>query len=141
MARAFFATLIATVAVTALMYMNVRLNLYPEFDILQDIEGFNARIGLPSTEQAVWVTHLLIGIVLYGVVFALIEPILPGRGIASGLWFGVITWLVMMLVFMPMSGHEIFALDLPPVFITMTLGLHLLYGGILGISWAAFGEE
>lgn len=141
MARVFFATVIATLAITALMYMNVRLNLFPEFDILDDIKGFNTRIGLPSTEQAVWLTHLLIGIGLCGVLFALLEPILPGHGFASGLWFGVLTWLVKMLVFMPISGHQIFALDLPPVFIAITLGMNLLYGGILGMTYAAFSDE
>lgn len=141
MARVFFATALATLAITALMYMNVRLDLFPQFDILDDIEGFNARIGLPSTDQAVWVTHLIIGIVLCGLLFALLEPILPGHGFSSGLWFGVLTWLVKMVVFMPMSGHQIFALDLSPVFIAITLGMNLLYGGILGMSYAAFGDE
>ncbi len=141
MARVFFATVIATLAITALMYMNVRLNLFPQFDILDDIRGFNRRIGLPATDQAVWVTHLIIGIGLCGLLFALLEPILPGHGFSSGLWFGVLTWLVKMLVFMPISGHHIFALDLSPAFIAITLGMNLLYGGILGMAYEAFGDE
>lgn len=140
MARAFFASVIATSIVAALMYVNVRMGFLPEVDILGDIRAFNARIGLPTTQQAVWATHAIIGIVIFGAAYALLEPIMPGRGFIAGLTFGLITWLAMMMSFMPLAGHAVFAQDLGPIVMIATLALHLVYGAVLGMSYAALND-
>jgi len=137
MMRAIFAGLIATAVISAGVYADERMGLVPGVSLLSDIEAFNGRVGLPITLQAVWVTHALIGSVLYGIAFALIEPILPGRSATAGLWFGVVTWLAMMVSFMPLAGHEIFARDLGLAVAAIALGVHLLYGLILGMTYSA----
>ncbi|MEM7693935.1 MAG: DUF6789 family protein [Pseudomonadota bacterium] len=137
MVRAIFAGLIATAVISALIYANERMGFVPGVSLPADIAAFNARIGLPATLQAVWVTHALLGSVIYGIVYALLEPILPGRGGVAGLWFGVVTWLAMMVSFMPLAGHQIFAQDIGLAFAAIALGIHLLYGLILGTSYTA----
>ncbi|MEO1103436.1 MAG: DUF6789 family protein [Pseudomonadota bacterium] len=137
MARALFASMIATAVVSILMYLNVRMDFMPAFDILVDIARFNERLGLPFTTQAVWVTHGIIGVVVLGSVFAIIEPVLPGRGAVQGMWFGVVTWLAMMVAFMPLAQHEIFAQDLGAAFIAFAFALNLVYGAILGMTYFA----
>ena len=141
MARAIFAGIIATAVVSALMFMNSRAGFLPAFPLLSEIQAFNTRVGLPATEQAAWIVHAVIGVLLYGIVFALLQPILPGNGFAEGLTFGLITWLAMMTVFAPLAGHEIFLQDAPPIILAMTFGFHMLYGAVLGISFAALGDK
>lgn len=140
MGRALIASMIATAFISGVLYANGRLDLLPEFDLFAELGAFNARFGLPTTEQAVWLTHGIIGVVIYGVMYAVLRPILPGGGGLSGLVFGIITWLIMMVSFMPLSGHELFAQDLGPHFIGASAALHALFGLILGISYAALSD-
>ncbi|GAB5374685.1 MAG: hypothetical protein AcusKO_11470 [Acuticoccus sp.] len=124
---------------TALVYINDRMSLLPTSDLLIYIEVFNARLGLPGTAQSAWVMHLLLGVIIFGLSFAVLQPILPGRGTVQGIWFGVILWLAMMLVFVPLTQHEIFGRDLGGGFAAVMLAYNLVYGAVLGMSYAAFG--
>lgn len=137
MTRALFASALATAIITLLIYGNEQTGFLPELRILDDIRLLNERLGLPFTTQAAWMTHALIGVILYGVIYAVIQPILPGSAISEGISFGVITWLLMMVVLMPLTGRDLFAQDLGAVFIGATLALHLLYGLVIGVSYDA----
>jgi len=140
MGRALFAGVIATAIVSALIYVNVTMGFVPRLDMLGEIAAFNARIGLPAGEMAVWITHVVVGALVFALAFALLEPILPGRGFGAGLFFGAVTFLVMMVTVMPLAGREIFAQDLGPEAIGAALGLNLVYGGVLGGTYALLGE-
>lgn len=141
MARAVFAGIIATAIVSALVYVNLRMEVLPQFQLLSEIGKFNARLGLPSSTQAAWATHVIVGVVLYGMVFALVQPIMPGGGTTEGVTFGLIAWLAMMVVFMPLAGHDIFAANLGYAIVAATLGVHVIFGAVLGISYAALSER
>jgi hypothetical protein len=137
MARALFAGIIATAIVSALVYVNAVAGAVAGFDLLADIRAFNGRIGLPVSPAALWVTHAVVGVVVYGSAFALLEPILPGRGVGAGVSFGFITWLAMVVSFMPLAGREPFTREDGAAMIAASLVIHLLYGGILGGAYAA----
>lgn len=49
--------------------------------------------------------------------------------------FGVIAWLAMMIVFMPLAGHGFFAMRLGLMAAVATLLLHLIYGLVLGLVY------
>ncbi|ORE94461.1 DUF6789 family protein [Acuticoccus yangtzensis] len=139
MARAIFAALIATAVASALIFMNGQALDLPQVPLLADISSFNTRIGMPSGTEGVWASHVILGILVYGVIFALIQPILPGNGLVEGISFGILTWLVMMVVFAPLVGHELFMTDLDGRVMGMLAGLNLVYGAVLGVGYAAFG--
>ena len=141
MARAFFAGLIATALAGALLYANARMGVLPQIDLMAQIKAFNVRIGLPATGQAGWATHGVLGVGIFAVAFALIEPVLPGTGWIAGIVFGLLIWLAMMLSFMPLAGHEVLAQDLGTTAVAATLGFNLLYGIVFGLSYAALGER
>lgn len=141
MARALLASLIATAIVSALVYVNVRLGFLPAFNLPREIAAFNTRFGLPATENAVWIMHGFIGVVVWGVVFGVVRPILIGSGMVEGLVFGIITFLVMMVFFMPLAGREIFAQDLGGPFIGAALALNLVYGAVLGAAMSAIEDS
>ncbi|MEM6847487.1 MAG: DUF6789 family protein [Pseudomonadota bacterium] len=138
MFRALFAAAVATVAVAAVVYFDEIANFLPQLSFLTEIANFNARLGLPLGESALWITHAVFGIVLFGPSFAFLQPVLPGGTVGEGITFGLLTWLAMMMVFMPLSGHEIFAQDLGVLAAVGTLGLNLVYGIVLGIATAVF---
>lgn len=141
MARAIFASIIATLVATAFVYLNIRMSLLPRAELLTYIETFNARLGLPGTEQSAWVMHIILGTLIFGLLFAVLQPILPGRGTVQGMWFGALTWLAMMLCFVPLTQHEIFGRDIGIIFAPVMLVYNLIYGAVLGMSFSAFGSE
>ena len=137
MVRAFIASVVATAITSVLVYVNARMAFVPQLDFLSEIAAFNGRIGLPTTENGVWATHLAIGVLVYGVAFACLQPVLPGRGALAGLWFGALAFVAMMASFMPLAGRAIFATDLGGPAIAVLLALHLVYGLVVGVSYAA----
>ncbi len=74
----------------------------------------------------------MIGTIGYGVVFALLVGRLPGSTVVQGIILGLIGWLVMMVVIMPMAGAGIFALNLGIMAPIMTAMLHVIFGAVLG---------
>ncbi|MCF3936046.1 hypothetical protein L1787_21895 [Acuticoccus sp. M5D2P5] len=137
MTRAFFAGIIATAIVSALLYLNARMDLLPQANLLDQIAAFNERLGLPTSSRAVWGTHAVFGVLIFPTIFAFLCHILPGRSFGQGCAFGIILWLAMMASFMPLAGHEVFARDLGAIFIGTMLAMCLIYGALLSITYVA----
>jgi hypothetical protein len=75
----------------------------------------------------------LIGAVLWGGAFALLEAHLPGEELwVTGIAFSVGAWLIMMLAMMPMAGAGFFGLQLGIMAPVMTLVMHAVFGAVLG---------
>lgn len=81
-----------------------------------------------------WTAHAVIGVVLWGGLFALTDPVLPGNASLRGLLFAFGAWLVLMLILLPWTGGGVFAarLDHPFRMIAGSLALHGVYGWVLG---------
>ena len=90
----------------------------------------------PAQYALGWVLHIAIGSVVLGGLFAHIEPRLGADTHAkSGVLYGVIAWLVAMLVFLPAAGAGYFGFQLSPFAPIVILGLQVLYGGVLGWTY------
>jgi uncharacterized membrane protein YagU involved in acid resistance len=90
-------------------------------DMLAGAMGGNAALG--------WAGHLMIGLTL-AVGYALVSPWLPGPPALRGAVYGVLPWLMAMLVVMPMMGMPVFGGAA-----SMALGSlvgHLVYGATVG---------
>jgi hypothetical protein len=108
--------------------------------------GFEPQLALTSLLLTVldepaehilgWILHLAIGSVLLGGLFAYAEPRLgadnPTKG---GILYGVIAWLVVMLVFMPAAGVGYFGFQLSWFAPLVMLALQVMYGAILGWTY------
>jgi len=130
------AGLIATIVLSAMMMMKAKMGLMPELDIITMLAskmGGNAMMG--------WVAHFMIGIVGYGAGFAIIKGMLPGGYLVKGIIIGVLGWLMMMLVVMPMMGMELFAMNLGMMAPVMTLMLHVIFGAVLGLTFKALIKD
>ena len=127
---------VATLVLSALMLMKSAMGVMPAFNAIKDWVTILAGLGLPATPLIGWIAHLILGSVVWGALFAAVEPRLPGGAVASGTVFGVLAWLGMMVVFMPWAGNGLFALGIGPMAAVATLVLHIIYGAVLGAAFA-----
>ncbi len=71
--------------------------------------------------------------VVYGVAIAVLDSKLPGTSrVGHGVVLGLIGWLIMMVVLMPMAGAGLFGMNMGIMASVMTLVLHLIFGAVLG---------
>jgi len=119
----------ATIVLSALMLMKQQMGLMPQ---LNPIEMLTNMAGA-STPFVGWVIHFLIGTVLWGTLFAWLDPNLPGGSHwLKGVVFSIGAWVLMMILPFPMSGAGFFGAQLGMMAPVMTLVLHLIYGAVMG---------
>ncbi len=128
--KGLMAGLVATIVLTVLMVIKSMMGLMPELDLPKMIAGM---MGAPDMPFIGWAVHFMIGLVLYGVAIALLDARLPGRShVGHGVMLGLVGWLIMMIMLMPMAGAGLFGMKLGIMAPMMTLVLHLIFGATLG---------
>ncbi|WP_104018407.1 DUF6789 family protein [Roseovarius nitratireducens] len=131
-AKGMLAGLAATVALSLMMLMKGAMGLMPALDPISMI----AMMMGVSTAIA-WGVHFMIGTVVWGGAFALLESYLPGGELwLKGVVFGIGAWLIMMVAMMPMAGAGFFGMQLGMMAPIMTLVMHIAFGAVLGGVYA-----
>ncbi|MDX8380456.1 MAG: DUF6789 family protein [Gallionella sp.] len=132
--KGILAGLVATVVLSILMMMKSKMGLMPDIDVISMLAsnmGGSAKMG--------WLAHFMIGTLGYGLAYAFVFSKLPLCGhVSRGILLGITGWLMMMVVVMPMMGAGLFGMAMPsgvmvPV---MTLMLHVIFGAVLGFTFA-----
>lgn len=128
------AGLSATLVLSIIMIIKSAMGLMPQVNAIQALTGIGANyFGLPQAMVVGWILHLLIGIVLWGLVFAGTVNIWPTQSyLTKGLVFSVAAWFLMMIIVMPMAGAGAFGIGIGMAAPVATLILHLVYGAVLG---------
>lgn len=127
------AGLIATVVLSVLMIVKAFSHWLSAFNA---IEAIHRLTGGPLVMG--WLGHFVIGAIVWGVLFAVLYRRLPGgRGAMRGIVFGLFAWLAMMLLFLPVAGYGFFGVAIGWPLIAFTLVMHIIYGSVLGISYAS----
>ena len=122
-----FAGLGATLVLSALMMLKSMMGLLPELDIITMLAAIAAGGVVLG-----WILHFAIG-AFWGAVFFVVYDFLPGRNpVLQGIVFGLIAWLLMMVLIMPMAGNGIFGLALGIMAPVMTGLLHIIFGAVMG---------
>jgi hypothetical protein len=127
------AGLIATAVLSALMLLKGMMGVMPDLDVIAMIAGMMGAGAMMG-----WIAHFMIG-AIYGLVFAQIAGHgTTGAAVMRGVGLGVVGWLVMMIVLMPMAGGGMFGLAMPSGMMApvATLMLHVIFGAVLGVSFA-----
>lgn len=123
---------IATVVLSIIMVIKAFMHVLPAFNAIEMIHGIT---GGPLIMG--WVGHFVIGALIWGTLFALLYGALPGsNAFVKGLTFSVLAWLAMMIIFMPVAGAGFFGLVIGWPVVLVTLLLHLIWGAVLGLSYA-----
>ncbi|MBS0418056.1 MAG: hypothetical protein JSR66_10105 [Proteobacteria bacterium] len=134
--RALLAGLIATVVLSVLMVLKQMMHLMPE---LNPISMMSNMMGAPLLVG--WVAHFMIGTLLWGLLYAGLQRLLPGPGWIRGALFATGAWLVMMIALMPMAGAGLFGLNLGMMAPIATLMLHWIYGAVSGAVYEGSEHE
>ncbi|KAB7623961.1 DUF6789 family protein [Alkalilimnicola sp. S0819] len=133
--RGVLAGLTATVVLSLLMVFRLSMGIMTEFQPIEILNlAANELLGTPDRRFSGWVMHFFVGVVLWGVLFALWSRGVAPRhsGLRQGLLFGTLAWLLLMIVVMPLAGSGLFGLGFGLAVPIMTLLAHLVYGAVLG---------
>jgi uncharacterized membrane protein YagU involved in acid resistance len=138
MGRGIIAGFIATVVLTVLMLVKEMIGLMPELNVISMLSTMaNAKMGMPATPMVGYLLHFVIGAIVFGVLFHVLNGSLPGGNqLMKGIVFGVVAWLLMMLLVMPMAGAGMFGMSMGTMAPVMTLLLHVIFGAVLGFSYS-----
>ncbi len=125
----FMSGAIATFVAGSMLLMNNALRQFPDVHIAKTL---SALLGAPGQTMVGVIAIMILGIFVFGALFAVLAPRLPVRTyLAKGLVFGVASWLVMMVVYMPLGGGGLFGLERSVVVPFVTLVLNLVYWVVL----------
>jgi len=119
--KGIIAGLVASATVAGAVFVAAITNVIQASDPVQAASG----IMLTPTGLS-WVVHFAVGTFLWGPLLAVLSPILPSPFWFKGLAFGMLAWLIMLLVTWAVDPSSPPRSDLPPVL------LHLLFGTVLG---------
>jgi hypothetical protein len=132
--KGLFAGFVATAVLSGLMVMKTMMGLMPALDVVAMLTHM---MGASSSLLG-WAAHFMIGTVLWGGAFALLNSRIPGASqLAKGVVFGLGAWVLMMVMVMPMAGAGFFGMNLGMMAPVMTLMLHLIFGAVLGGVYGA----
>ena len=127
------------------MFLKARAGLLPSFQPYEDLQhALGNLLGHSVHPWLTWLLSFLNGAVVLGLLFGRIYQFLPGRtGAVKGLTFGLLGWALMGLIFFPLLGRGLFAIDAglglrPALFSLLML---LTYGVIIGVAFAAFDPK
>lgn len=134
--KGMIAGLIATLVLTVLMLINNAMGLMPEVDLVRLL----MKLGT-LTAPAAWMDHFIVGVVVWGLLFAAYDGLETSWAPwLKGIVFGVFAWLVMMVTFLPLAGAGFFGSRIGTYAVIGLLGLHLIYGAVLGAVYGFLGE-
>lgn len=127
------------------MFLKSRAGLLPSFQPYNDLQqAIGDLVGTSIHPAALWVLTFFNGAVVLGFLFGRTYRLLPGRsGAAKGFVFGVLGWIVMGLLFFPLLGRGLFAIQaglgvMPALFSLLML---LTYSIIMGIAYSALSPK
>jgi hypothetical protein len=133
--KGMIAGLIATLVLTVLMVINNAIGLMPGIDLIRLL----VKLGTLTTPAA-WMDHFIVGVVVWGLLFAAYDGLATSPAPwLKGIVFGIFAWLVMMVTFLPLAGAGFFGARIGTSAMIGLLGLHLIYGAVLGTVYGLLG--
>jgi len=123
-----------TFAASAIMIMNNAIGKVPELHIAKTL---NTVLGTTNHAIIGWIAFFMIGTFVLGPLFAVLTPRIRIKvNLLKGLMFGVLVWLGMMMVLVPLAGGGVFAMHRSPIVPGVTLAVALVYGLVLSAVYA-----
>jgi hypothetical protein len=102
------------------------------FGFIADTDPVRAMSGIVLAPVGLsWVLHFAIGTMLWGVLFAILAPALPGPFLFKGVVFGAALWLLTTFVMWALDPVVAPNLGVQPIVV------HGLFGAVLGLAYSA----
>ena len=132
--RGIVAGFLATVVITLLMAMRMAAGIMPWFNPIEVMNlSVHTLLNVPPGQLAGWVIHFGVGSLIWGGIFGLLGPTLPGRSYAiRGLLFGTLAWFLVMVTLFPLAGSGLFGMGFGAIVPLTTLISHWIFGLVLG---------
>ena len=129
--RGMIAGFVATLVLSVVLLLKSTMDLVPELNIIRLL----VNLGSISSVQA-WMDHFIVGVVVWGLLFGAYDALAtrPAHWL-KGIIFGVFAWIIMGLLFLPLAKAGLFGAKLGPMAAVVTLGYHLVYGLVLGVTY------
>jgi uncharacterized protein DUF6789 len=128
---------IATVVLSALLLLKQATGFMPEMSPIQMIMQ-----TLGTQSQAVgWAVHFFIGTIVWGVLYAWFDSVLPGPHWFRGGIFAMGAWLIVVIFVMPIVGMKLFGLQMGGMAAIGLFVMHWIYGAVLGGVYGAWTEH
>lgn len=130
---------------TVLMALKSWAHWLPSFDPYRDLQAsLTAALGTSVPAVVPWLLSYFNGAVVLGLIYGLIYRRIPGgNGVVKGAIYGIVGWVLIGLLFLPLHGKGMFGihagLGLAPAFFTLLM--ILTYSVTLGVAYAALDPE
>jgi len=129
----FLSGFVATYVVVSMLGMNNALRGIPEVHVARTLADILGHADRPAVG---WIVLMIAGVFVIGGLYAEFAHRLPLRkSLTKGLALGMVSWLFMMLVFMPLGGAGLFGLGRSAVVPLVTLVLSLVYWVVLALMY------
>jgi uncharacterized protein DUF6789 len=129
--RGLAAGLVATVVLSLVLLALQSLDLTPRLNLMVVLAN---ALGYHSV-AAGWCANFIVGVLLWGPLFAWLDRYTFFDHWMNGLLFASIIWAGVMLFVMPAAGQGLFGLNLGLEIPSVTLILHWIYGAALGAAY------
>jgi len=122
----------ATVVLTLIMVVKFAAGVIPQVNLAALMSGL-----LTAPVYVGWGVHFVIGTLIWGPLFAVLAPRIPGStAIIKGVLFAMAAWVLMQLLVLPVAGMGLFGVAYGFGATVMTFALHAIYGVVLGLVFA-----
>lgn len=123
-----------TVVLSMMMLAKKAMGVMPQLSMI----GMLARVT-DQPRPVDWLIHFLIGTLFYGLLIALLAPVLPFDYWFDGVAIGLIGWMIASLTLMPAAGKGLFGLNIGASAFIMSMVMHIMFGALLGFlyGWLA----
>lgn len=135
--RGMLAGLVATLTISLFMILRLSAEIMTWYNIVEIMNLTAQRVlGTPNSMAVGWIVHFVVGTLIWGTLFALLAPYLPGSSDARrGLVFGLGAWLVVMITVFPLAGSGLFGMGFGLIAPLSTLLGHIVFGLVLGATY------
>jgi len=123
---------VATIFISVLMLIQAAAGVAPDFNMISLLKQ---AANTPDYASVAWIAHFAIGSILWGGIFAVLSPHLPGPHWLRGMIFGTAAWFAMMVLFLPAAGLPMFAAHISTTIPMAALAIHLVFGAVIGETY------
>ncbi|MCG6657562.1 hypothetical protein HOP52_07275 [Halomonas campisalis] len=134
LSKGMVAGFVATLVISLFLILRLSAGLMPWYNPIEIMNLTSQRVlGTPNSIFVGWTIHFLVGTLIWGTLFALLESHMPGKTYTRrGLEFGLFTWVVVMVTVFPLAGSGFFGMGFGVIAPISTLLGHIVLGLVLG---------